>query len=128
MILDSSAIVGMLRKEPGYESLAEKVLAAGTVGVGTPTLVETEIVLVGRFDRQGRVLLRNFVVDKKIDVISFGEQHWREAGRAFVHYGKGRHRAALNLGDCMTYATARLAGEPLLCLREDFTLTDLELA
>ena len=125
MILDSSAIVGMLRKEPGYESLAEKVLAAGTVGVGTPTLVETEIVLVGRFDRQGRVLLRNFVVDKKIDVISFGEQHWREAGRAFVHYGKGRHRAALNLGDCMTYAIVRLAGESLMYTGDDFAETDL---
>jgi ribonuclease VapC len=47
--------------------------------------------------------------------------------QAFLRFGKGRHPAALNFGDCITYATARLAGEPLLCLGEDFAKTDLEL-
>jgi hypothetical protein len=54
-----------------------------------------------------------------------GEIHWREAVDAFRRYGKGRHRAALNFGDCMTYATARLAGESLSFIGDDFALTDL---
>jgi len=60
--------------------------------------------------------------------VSFGEDHWREAARAFRRFGKGRHPAALNFGDCLTYAVARLAGAPLLCVGEDFPQTDLDLA
>ena len=127
MILDSSAIVGVLRKEPGYEGLIEQIRSADAVGSGAPTLVETELVIVGRAGRKGRVLLRHFLLEEAVDVIAFGDEHWREAGRAFARYGKGRHPAGLNYGDCMTYATARLAGEPLLCLGDDFAKTDLEL-
>ena len=58
--------------------------------------------------------------------VPFGELHWREAVDAYRRYGKGRHPAALNFGDCMTYAVASLAGEPLLFIGEDFSLTDLE--
>ena len=50
----------------------------------------------------------------------------QEAGSAFLRFGKGRHPAGLTLGDCMTYATARLTGEPLLCVGGDFALTDLD--
>jgi ribonuclease VapC len=60
-------------------------------------------------------------------VLSFGDAHWRIAQSAFVRYGKGRHPAALNFGDCLTYATAYVAGEPLLCVGNDFAQTDLEL-
>lgn len=126
MILDSSAIVGVLRKEPRYEALAAQIRAAETIGVGTPTLVETEIVLVGGVGHSGRVLLRHFVLEEGVEVIPFGNEHWREAGRAFARFGKGRHPARLNFGDCMTYATARVAGEPLLCLGDDFAQTDLD--
>jgi ribonuclease VapC len=60
-------------------------------------------------------------------VVPFGEDHWGAAVDAFLCYGKGRHPAGLNVGDCLTYAVARLAGEPLLCLGDDFARTDLEL-
>lgn len=63
-----------------------------------------------------------------IGVIPFEEEHWNEAAAAFRRYGKGRHPAGLNLGNCMTYATARLAQRPLLCLGDDFAQTDLALA
>ncbi len=127
MILDSSSIVALLRREPGHESLADQLRDADIVAVGAPTLVETELVLVGRLGEGGRALLRTFVDEEAIDVIPFDRAHWREAGRAFRAFGKGRHPAGLNLGDCMTYATARLAVEPLLCLGDDFAKTDLEL-
>jgi len=61
-------------------------------------------------------------------VIEFGEHHWSVALGAFSRFGKGRHPAALNFGDCMTYAIAEVARRPLLCVGEDFAQTDLELA
>jgi ribonuclease VapC len=127
LIIDSSAIVAVIRKEPGYLELAEQIRDAEAVAAGAPTLVETEIVLTDRFGPSGRTLLQHFVVEEAIDVIAFGREHWREAGRAFRIYGKGRHPARLNLGDCLTYATARIAGEPLLAQGDDFAKTDLEL-
>lgn len=76
----------------------------------------------------GLELLARFVEEAGLIVIPFEEEHWRAAADAFVRYGKGRDPAGLNFGDCMTYATAQLAGRPLLCLGEDFTKTDLPLA
>ncbi|MEP6893818.1 MAG: type II toxin-antitoxin system VapC family toxin, partial [Gaiellaceae bacterium] len=70
--------------------------------------------------------LQRFILEEGIEVVGFEERHWREAGRAFHRFGKGRHEAALNYGDCMTYATARVATQPLLCLGGHFALTDLD--
>jgi ribonuclease VapC len=61
-------------------------------------------------------------------VIPFGEPHWSAAATAFIRFGKGRHPAALNYGDCMTYATARVAERPLLYVGNDFAQTDIEAA
>ena len=77
---------------------------------------------------EGRTILLSFLQEVNVDVLSFSDAHWRIAQSAFVRYGKGRHPAALNFGDCLTYAIAYVAGEPLLCVGEDFPLTDLELA
>jgi ribonuclease VapC len=68
------------------------------------------------------------VRDLGIVVISFEEERARVAAEAFVRFGKGRHRAALNFGDCMSYAVAKLARQPLLCTGEDFVKTDIKLA
>ena len=128
MILDSSAVVAVLTEEAGYASLLGLLDEADSLAIGTPTLVEAEIVLVGRVGPSRRMFLANFVVERDVAVLPFEEAHWREAVSAFLRYGKGRHPAGLNYGDCMTYATARLAGEPLLCLGDDIAKTDLELA
>ncbi len=61
-------------------------------------------------------------------VVSFDERHWQLSLEAFERYGKGRHPARLNFGDCLSYATAKLAGQPLLCVGNDFAQTDVELA
>ena len=68
------------------------------------------------------------VRDFGIVVIPFEAEHARVAAEAFARFGKGRHRAALNFGDCMSYAVAKLAGQPLLCTGSDFAKTDLKLA
>ena len=129
MILDSSAIVAILLREPGADELEEKIAAAPVVGIGAPTLVETLMVLSSRFGREvaGRHL-EGFLSRSEVSVVSFSEEHARAAAEAFARFGKGRHRAGLNFGDCMSYAVARLAGQPLLGTGSDFAKTDLKLA
>lgn len=128
MILDSSVILAIVQREPGFESLVAKLDGAEYPAIGTPTLVETEIVLEARLGIESRTILEHFVQDFQVAAVSFGEEHWREAARAFRRFGKGRHPAALNFGDCLAYAVAHLADRPLLCVGDDFPRTDLALA
>jgi len=126
MILDSSAIVAIMLKEPGFEVLLDAVCDAGEVGVGVPTLVESGIVLAARAGNDSRGILSRFLAEAGITTIPFGDAHWSAAIDAWLRYGKGRHAAALNFGDCLAYATARVSGQPLLCVGNDFTQTDLD--
>ena len=128
MILDSSAILAIVFKEPGYGALLERIRDAEAVAAGTPTLAETAIVLHARLGEAAHGMLERILDELGVQEIPFGEVHWREAAQAFHRYGKGRHAAALNFGDCMTYATAALAGEPLLFVGEGFTRTDVAVA
>lgn len=128
MILDSSALVAVLVEEPGYEPVWEAMRNADRIGVGTPTLVESGMVLERFAPRLGRFLLVRILDDLEATRIPFAEAHWPVALDAFLLFGKGRHPASLNLGDCMTYAVAKVANEPLLCLGDDFAQTDLALA
>ena len=128
MILDSSAIVGIVLREPGFESLVSKVAQAETLAVGAPTLTEAGIVLTARLGKDARGLLQGLLREWDAATVAFGEEHWREAVTAYDRFGRGRHQAQLNFGDCMAYAVAKLAGEALLCTGGDFPKTDLELA
>jgi len=128
VIVDSSALVAITFREPGHEQLIEKVTGAASAGIGTPTLAETGLVLGWRLRQDPRDLLVRLLGELGIDEVPFGEAHWREAVAAYLRFGKGRHKAQLNFGDCLTYAVVRLADEPLLFTGNDFTETDLELA
>jgi ribonuclease VapC len=127
MILDSSAVLAVFRKEPGYEAVFDALEAAGSIGIGAPTLAETAIVLEARFGDQASGWLHQFMDEFRITEIPFGPLHRRVAVDAYTRYGKGKHEAGLDFGDCLTYAVARLAGQPLLCVGSDFAGTDLEL-
>lgn len=118
----------MISEEDGHHELAEVLAAAAGVGAGTPTLFETAIVLIARQGGAGRAGLLRFLDENRVLSIPFGARHWTIAAEAFLRFGKGRHPARLNYGDCMTYATARVAGAPLLCLGGDFVQTDLSVA
>jgi ribonuclease VapC len=128
VILDSSAIVGIVLREPGFEALVDKLAQAEILGVGAPTLTEAGIVLTARLAKDARGLLQGLLREWDATTVAFGEDHWREAVTAYDRFGRGRHRAQLNFGDCMAYAVAKLAGEALLCTGSDFPKTDLELA
>ncbi len=126
MIVDSSALLAIIFQEPGYERLIELMRNASVVAVGSPTLAETGIVLHARLGTRAAGMLERMLDELEIQEIPFGEVHWREAVQAFRRYGKGHHRAQLNFGDCMTYASASLSGESLLFVGDDFNRTDLD--
>lgn len=125
MILDSSAVVAIVLQEPGHVRLLELLADEEAPGIGAPTLVETGIVLAAKAGIAGRTLLARFLGDVDSAVIPFEEEHWPVAVDASLRFGKGRHPAGLNFGDCLTYAIARLSDEPLLCVGDDFVQTDL---
>lgn len=124
-VLDSSAIVAILLAEPGYEELLAKIGDADLVAVGAPTLVETGLVLSSRLDRDARSFLVDFLRDFQVEVVPLTDDHVSIAIGVFLRYGKGRHPAALNFGDCLSYAIASLGGMELIYLGGDFAQTDL---
>jgi ribonuclease VapC len=128
VILDSSAVVAVAIEEPGYEELEQKMRAANALAIGAPTMFETGIVLMRASGEPARMAIARFLVDLAVVVIPFGQSHWEAAAGAFIRFGKGRHPAALNYGDCMAYATARIADRPLLFIGNDFPQTDIEAA
>lgn len=128
MIVDTSALLAIVIKEAGYESLIDKLLAPGRKGVGTPTLAEAGLVLTGRLEGDADAQVSGILQQFELVPVPFGERHWRTVVEAFHRFGKGRHPAALNFGDCLSYATAKLADRPLLFVGDDFSKTDLRAA
>lgn len=125
MILDSSAVVAVALKEPGFERLLSAIGAATRVGIGAPTLVETAVVLSARTGRDARGLVSRILLEGDVAVVPFTDAHFGTALEAWLRYGRGRHPAGLNFGDCLSYATAHLASEPLLFTGEDLRRTDI---
>jgi ribonuclease VapC len=129
MIIDTSALVAIVAREPGYETVLAKLTTPSTgAGIGAPTIAELGIVLSARLRIDARAVVVDLLSHLDIAEIPFGAPHWREAVDAFWRFGRGRHDASLNFGDCLTYAVARLANEPLLFVGDDFTATDLQAA
>jgi ribonuclease VapC len=128
LILDSSAFVAVVFREPGCEELEQKIEGVDRVAIGAPTLVETGMVLIGTLGETARPSIARLRERLDIVVVPFTERHWEVAADVFARFGKGHHPAALNYGDCMTYATAWLAERPLLFIGNDFAQTDIEAA
>ena len=125
MIIDSSAILAVIGREPGYGRIVHQLAVSSGTRIGAPTRLEAGIVLMARLGPRGKTVLARFLQENSIQTITFDEVHADWALDAYSRFGKGRHRAALNFGDCCTYAIASVAGEPLLCLGDDFAQTDL---
>ena len=125
MIIDSSAILAVIGKEPGYGRIVHQLAASPETRIGAPTRLETGIVLTARFGPRGKTALARFLQENSIQTLAFDDGHASTALDAYSRFGKGRHPAALNFGDCCTYGVASVAGESLLCVRDDFARTDL---
>lgn len=125
MVLDSSALLAILFKEPERDSFATALAEAGTRLVSSVNALEAAVVVSARKGPSGVRELDLLFHHAGIEVVSFTEAHLRLAREAWDRYGKGRHRAGLNLGDCCAYALSRHAGEPLLFKGDDFAQTDV---
>lgn len=126
MIVDSSAVVAILRNEPDRDAILRALVSVPYCAISAPTLLETSMVIAGTGSEAALEDLDQFIVDSSLAVIPFTPEHAALARQAFLIYGKGRHKAGLNFGDCISYAAAKLAGESLLFKGDDFRLTDVE--
>ena len=128
MVIDTSVLVAALLKEPGHERLFDKAGRAEVVIVAAPIAFETATVFSSRSRQDGRVRLAGLLRSINAEIVPFTRDHYDAAVSAFLRYGKGRHPAALNFGDCMSYALAAVSGLPLLYTGTDFSLTDVRSA
>ena len=128
MILDSSALVAILIHEPERAKFIEIIVDSERVAVGSPTILETSIALRS-FEPDLQVELQKFVTEAGIEIVTFGTEHLTSAQEAYRRFGRGSgHPAKLNFGDCISYATAAVANEPLLFKGDDFVHTDVSRA
>jgi ribonuclease VapC len=125
MIIDTSAFVAILQNEPERRRFNEAIEMADSRRVSAATFVEASIVVESRFGAEGPRALDRFIERAEIEITPVDVEQARVARDAFLRFGKGRHVAGLNFGDCFSYALARVLGEPLLYKGEDFARTDL---
>lgn len=125
MVIDTSALLAILQDEPERREFNEAIENAETRVMSVASFVETSIVVEARYGADGLRDLDRFVERAAIEVDAVDLEQGRMARDAYSRFGKGRHRAGLNFGDCFSYALARLRGEPLLCKGDDFTHTDI---
>jgi ribonuclease VapC len=124
VVVDTSALVAIMQGEHGAGWLAEALDRATERLIAAPNLVELGIVLEARAPQEVGIA-RRIVRDAQIRVEDFDEDLCERAIDAWRRFGKSRHRAGLNLGDCCTFALAERTGSPILCTGDDFARTDL---
>lgn len=128
MIIDTSALVAILFDEPDARRFAEAIVSADDRRISAATFVEVSIVVEAQTRGSGPSQLDALLRTAAIVVEPVTEEQARIARQAFVDFGKGRHPAGLNFGDCFSYALAKAVGQSLLFKGADFARTDVESA
>lgn len=128
MVIDTSALIAILEDEPERRAFIEKIEGADVRLLSAAAFVEASIVIEARRGAEGQRLLDLFIERGGIEIAPVDEEQAREARLAFSRYGKGRHQAGLNFGDCFSYALAIASGEALLFKGTDFGGTDVNTA
>ena len=125
MVVDTSALLAVLQDEAERRVFNETMEAAGSVAMSVASFVETSIVIEVRHGAEGLRALDRFIDRAGIVIAGVDLEQGKLARDAFSRFGKGRHPAGLNFGDCFAYALAKVLGEPLLFKGEDFARTDV---
>ncbi len=128
LVVDTSALLAVLFVEDDAHAYAQALAAAARLCMAAPTWVEAMQVATARRGRIGQEGLQELLTRLDMEVVAFDADLARLAYAAWLHFGKGRHPAGLNYGDCFSYALAKQRGEPLLFKGNDFALTDLAAA
>ncbi len=125
MVIDTSALVAILQGEPERRRFIEAIEASDARLISAATFVEISIVIDVRYGTEGLRDLDHFIGRAGIELVPVDAEHSAAARVAFSRFGKGRHRAGLNFGDCFSYALALVIGQPLLFKGDDFVHTDV---
>jgi ribonuclease VapC len=128
MVVETSAFVAILQDEPSRAALLAKIVQAPHKIMSAPSVLEAHMVLKKTHGEKTASLIRENLEDFAIEVVAFTAEHAAEATRAFDRFGKGRHPAGLNFGDCVAYALAQVSGQALLFVGDDFARTDVRTA
>ena len=126
MILDSSAIVAILRAEPEAQAYAKAIASSATCSVSAVSYVEAAVVIDSSRDPVASRRFDDFFRASPIEIQTLTPSQAEIARQAYRDFGRGRHKARLNFGDCFAYALAKEKGEPLLFKGEGFRHTDVE--
>src|SRR6266566_3357400 len=127
IVADTSAIIAVMLKEPGHELLIDLIARSDACIISAVTMVEITMV-ISRSVRDAKTAVEMYLQQTGISVISADATHAEFAQHAFLTYGKGRHPAPLNIGDCFSYAAAKALNAPLLYVGDDFGKTDIRTA
>jgi ribonuclease VapC len=125
MVLDTSAIVAILRNEPEGPGFVRLIAADEVRLLSAVSRVECTCVIEGSKRAAGRADLERFLREAAVEIAPVTADQAEIAGEVFRRFGKGRHPAGLNIGDTFAYALAKATGEPLLFKGDDFGLTDV---
>jgi ribonuclease VapC len=125
LVVDTSALVALLLGEPTAIDIALAFERAGKPVISAATLVEATIVVEAKLGGDGVLRLEQILREAGVETVAVDAEQARAASDAWRAFGKGRHPAGLNFGDCFTYALAHRRGEPVLCVGDDFRRTDL---
>jgi ribonuclease VapC len=126
MVIDTSAVLAILQNEPERRKFNEALETAESRSMSTASFVESSMILESRYGADGVRDLDLFISKAQIMLAPVDTEQAQLARDAFRKYGKGRHPAGLNFGDCFSYALAKALDEPLLFKGEDFSKTDIE--
>jgi len=128
LVVDTSAVVALLKSEPGWEELAMRLHAAASRVLSVASWVELSLVVAGHHGDEATLeFLDRFLQTAAIELRPVGEPQARLAREAFLRFGKGRRPAGLNFGDCFSYTLARMLDAPLLFVGDDFGQTDVRM-
>jgi len=127
LVLDSSALLAILFGEPEQKAFLDLIFDTAERRISAFSILEAGSVVLARKGSAGRLIFDSLCEELTLEVVPFTAEHMRLARQAWERFGKGRHPAALNLGDCCSYALARATGDPLLFKGNDFPQTDLDL-
>jgi ribonuclease VapC len=125
MVIDTSALVAILTGEPEQRAFIEAMESAESRLVSAATFVEISLVIESRYGADGLRALDLFLAKAEAEIVAVDADQAHAARRAFSRFGKGRHRAGLNYGDCSSYALASVRSAPLLFKGDDFPHTDV---
>lgn len=126
MVIDTSALIALLLAEPGAAAIAQAIEAASPRLLSAANLLETSIVIESRKGEAGGRELDLLLYRSGIEVVAVDQEQAEVAREAWRRFGKGRHPAALNYGDCFAYALAQMRQQPLLFQGTDFARTDIQ--